>query len=91
MSDNSDTENEERTEMDADDNDEEVEKVEEQMESKIDIQNAVVKKPRKKGILYISSIPRYMNVAIMREMFSKYGTVGRIFLQPDIKKSRSTT
>lgn len=87
MSGNSETENEERSEMDAgDSDDEDVEKVGNQLESKIVIPNAAIKKPRKKGILYISSIPRYMNVAIMREMFSKYGTVGRIFLQPDIKK-----
>lgn len=46
-----------------------------------------VKKIRKKGIIYISSIPKHMNVAICREMMEHFGEVGRIFLQPDSKGS----
>lgn len=43
-----------------------------------------VKKPKKKkkGIIFISSIPKHMNVMIMREMLGQYAKIGRIFLQP---------
>lgn len=41
-----------------------------------------VAKKRKRGIIYISSIPKYMNVTILREMLSQYAKIGRIFLQP---------
>lgn len=44
-------------------------------------------KKRKKGIVYISSIPKHMNVAICREFLEQFGEVGRIFLQPDSKGS----
>lgn len=37
---------------------------------------------KKRGILYFSSIPKYMNVTILREMLSQYAKIGRIFLQP---------
>ena len=47
-------------------------------------------KIRKKGIIYISSIPQHMNVAICREMMEQFGEVGRIFLQPDSKGSKLT-
>lgn len=39
-------------------------------------------KKKKRGIIYISSIPKYMNVTILREMLSEYAKIGRIFLQP---------
>lgn len=39
-------------------------------------------KKKKKGIIYISSIPKHMNVAILRHMLGQYAQVGRIFLQP---------
>lgn len=39
-------------------------------------------KKKKRGILYLSSIPKYMNVTILREMLSQYAKIGRIFLQP---------
>lgn len=39
------------------------------------------KKPPKRGIIYLSTIPPYMNVSKIREFFSEYGTVGRIYLQ----------
>lgn len=45
------------------------------------------KKIRKKGIIYISSIPEHMNVAMCRELMECFGEVGRIFLQPDSKGS----
>lgn len=47
-------------------------------------------KKRKKGIIYISSIPKHMNVAICREFMEAFGEVGRIFLQPDSKGSELT-
>lgn len=39
-------------------------------------------KKKKKGIIYISSIPKHMNVAILRDMLGQYSKIGRIFLQP---------
>lgn len=38
------------------------------------------KKP-KRGIIYLSSIPPYMNVSRIREYFTEFGTVDRIYLQ----------
>ncbi|OAD52252.1 Activator of basal transcription 1 [Eufriesea mexicana] len=38
-------------------------------------------KKRKRGIVYLSSIPKYMNITKIRELFSIYGKVGRIYLQ----------
>jgi len=34
------------------------------------------------GIVYLSSIPKRMNVKHVRQIFSAHGDVGRIFLQP---------
>lgn len=48
-------------------------------------------KTRKKGIIYISQIPKHMNVAICRELMERFGEVGRIFLQPDSKGSKYFT
>lgn len=45
-------------------------------------------KKRKKGIIYLGTIPQHMNVAICREMMQQFGEVGRIFLQPDKKGSK---
>jgi len=35
----------------------------------------------KRGIIYLSTIPKYMNVTMLREIFSAYGEVGRVYLQ----------
>ncbi|XP_013191991.1 uncharacterized protein LOC106136092 [Amyelois transitella] len=43
------------------------------------------KKTRKRGVVYLSTIPPFMNVAKIREIFSEFGDVGRIFLQPSGK------
>ncbi|XP_026493697.1 uncharacterized protein LOC113398952 [Vanessa tameamea] len=43
------------------------------------------KKTRKRGIIYLSTIPPYMNVAKIREIFSQYGDVKRIYLQSSAK------
>lgn len=42
-------------------------------------------KKRKRGIIYLSTIPKHMTVAIAREMFSQYATIGRMFFQPETK------
>lgn len=44
------------------------------------------KKTRKRGIIYLSTIPPYMNVTKIREIFSQFGEVGRIYLQPSGSK-----
>lgn len=38
-------------------------------------------KKKKSGIIYLSSIPKYMNIITVREMFSTYGKIGRVYLQ----------
>ncbi|RZC33577.1 pre-rRNA-processing protein esf2 [Asbolus verrucosus] len=38
-------------------------------------------KAPKRGIIYLSTIPPYMNVTKMREVFSEFGKVGRVYLQ----------
>lgn len=54
---------------------------EEIMEEK-PISDAVTRKKRKCGIVYISTLPPHMNVTKVREIFSAYGDIGRVFLQP---------
>ncbi|XP_075156912.1 uncharacterized protein LOC142230167 [Haematobia irritans] len=41
------------------------------------------KKKRKKGIIYISNIPKHMNVTRIREILGEYGNIGRVYLQPE--------
>lgn len=41
----------------------------------------IKKKKRKRGIVYLSSIPKYMNVALIKNLFGEYGSVGRVYLQ----------
>lgn len=38
-------------------------------------------KKKKHGIIYISSIPKYMTVSILREFLSEHADIGRIYLQ----------
>ncbi len=35
------------------------------------------------GIIYLSRVPPFMQPRKVRHLFSKYGEVGRIFLQPE--------
>uniref|UniRef100_A0A182K5U2 Activator of basal transcription 1 n=1 Tax=Anopheles christyi TaxID=43041 RepID=A0A182K5U2_9DIPT len=42
----------------------------------------VKKKQRKAGVIYISSIPKHMNVTILRSLLEPFGDIGRIYLQP---------
>jgi hypothetical protein len=46
------------------------------------VNDAVTNKRRKCGIVYISTLPPHMNVTKIREIFSLYGDIGRVFLQP---------
>ncbi|XP_076058118.1 uncharacterized protein LOC143035230 [Oratosquilla oratoria] len=46
-------------------------------------------KRRKPGIIYLSSIPINMNVSKIREYFSKYGEIDRVFLQPSKKNKEA--
>ncbi|XP_014485729.1 PREDICTED: activator of basal transcription 1-like [Dinoponera quadriceps] len=41
------------------------------------------KKVKKKGIIYLSTIPKFMNVTKIREIFSEYGKIDRVYLQLD--------
>ncbi|XP_055843056.1 activator of basal transcription 1-like [Episyrphus balteatus] len=41
------------------------------------------KKKRKKGIIYVSNLPKHMNVTRIREILGGYGQIGRVFLQPE--------
>lgn len=36
---------------------------------------------KKSGIIYLSTIPKYMNITKIREIFSTYGKIGRVYLQ----------
>lgn len=42
-------------------------------------------KKKKRGIIYLSTIPKHMTVSIARDMFSQYADVGRMFFQPSTK------
>ncbi|XP_050600631.1 activator of basal transcription 1-like [Bombus affinis] len=57
----------------------EVENIENIEDVKLDNTSKVKKK--KRGIVYLSNIPKYMNITKIRELFSIYGKVGRIYLQ----------
>ena len=48
----------------------------------IPVSDAVTRKKRNCGIVYISTLPPNMNVTKIREIFSSYGDIGRVFLQP---------
>lgn len=48
-------------------------------------------KKKKRGIIYISSIPKFMNVTILRELLSQYAKLGRVFLQPGKLSGESHT
>lgn len=44
---------------------------------------------KKHGIIYLSSIPPGFNVAKTISFFSKFGKIGRVFLQPDLKEKNN--
>lgn len=43
------------------------------------------RKPPEPGVIYLSKIPALMNVKTIRDIFSQYGEIGKIFLQPNGK------
>lgn len=49
--------------------------------AKTDNTESKPKKQPKRGIIYLSSLPPYMNVTKIREVFSEFGTLGRVYLQ----------
>lgn len=58
--------------------------VEDESQTQNEIVETKIKKFAKKdkrGIIYLFTIPKYMNVTLIREMFSVYGKVGRVYLQ----------
>lgn len=47
-------------------------------------------KKKKPGIIYLGTLPPFMNVTKVKDIFSSYGELGRIFLQPaDVKPGKS--
>ncbi len=40
------------------------------------------KKKKTPGVIYLSRIPTKMNVKLIRDYFSRFGTVDRIYLEP---------
>lgn len=50
-------------------------------ETEVTPEPEVVKKKKKRGIVYISSIPKFMTVAILREQLGQYASIGRVYLQ----------
>ncbi|XP_016984726.1 pre-rRNA-processing protein esf2-like [Drosophila rhopaloa] len=50
---------------------------------KVSSSSSVPTKKRKKGIIYISNIPQHMNVTRLREILGEFGTIGRVYLQPE--------
>lgn len=40
-----------------------------------------IHKPSKRGIIYLSTVPPYMNVTTIRENFNQFGKLGRVYLQ----------
>ncbi|KAL0117748.1 hypothetical protein PUN28_008861 [Cardiocondyla obscurior] len=59
-------------------------------ESTTDIEVTKCNKKAKRGIIYLSTIPRYMNIVMIREMLSAYGKLGRVYLQPADNEAQST-
>lgn len=41
------------------------------------------KRTRKSGVVYLSRIPPFMSVHLLRRMMSQFGEVGRIYLTPE--------
>lgn len=46
-------------------------------------------KKKKRGIIYLSTIPKHMTVAIARDIFNQHAAVGRMFFQPETKTTGS--
>ncbi|OXU28080.1 hypothetical protein TSAR_013022 [Trichomalopsis sarcophagae] len=74
---------EERVESEENEKTEEDQNMEESEEENMNRKKMLAKpeKKKKRGIIYLSTIPRYMNVIKIREIFSAYGEIGRVYLQ----------
>ena len=60
---------------------EEEEEEDEEMEKKMKSEEKKKKSPA--GVIYLSRIPTKMNVKLIREYFSSFGDVDRIYLEPE--------
>lgn len=70
------------------DKDTDVEHSEVDAEKQIDdeaLKPVAAAKKKKRGIIYLSTIPKHMTVSIARDMFNQYADVGRMFFQPATK------
>lgn len=74
-------ENEDDNGSDDDDEDDEMDLANFKVNAKTD----KTQKKRKKGIIYISNIPKHMNVTRLREILGECGKIGRVYLQPEKK------
>ena len=54
-------------------------------ESRIKIEDESARTTTVPGVMYISTIPPGVTPLHLKQVFEKYGEVGRIFLQPDGK------
>ncbi|KAL9884940.1 uncharacterized protein ACN427_011578 [Glossina fuscipes fuscipes] len=48
-----------------------------------DLPSSKNRKKRKKGIIYVSNLPKHMNVTRIKEILGAYGKIGRVYLQPE--------
>ncbi|XP_054712813.1 uncharacterized protein LOC129222340 [Uloborus diversus] len=55
-------------------------------ETEFDPLEKLTKKVKKPGVIYLNFIPRYMTVKKVREYFSEFGEVRRLFLKPEKSK-----
>lgn len=55
--------------------------IESMVEAEVIKEPEIPKKKKKRGIVYISTIPKYMTVAILREYLERYASIGRVYLQ----------
>ena len=51
-------------------------------DTKSDAKNQEKKKKKTPGVIYLSKIPTKMNVKLIRDYFSRFGDVDRIYLEP---------
>uniref|UniRef100_A0A182VY07 Activator of basal transcription 1 n=1 Tax=Anopheles minimus TaxID=112268 RepID=A0A182VY07_9DIPT len=89
--DNEDDENEECSEQDDNDNEDDGtgERTPSTKQSKLRLVTPLPKKKeRKAGVIYICSIPKHMNVTVLRTMLEQFGEIGRIYLKPALKDGK---
>lgn len=78
----------EENEMEVDSEEQQVEEDDQSVEDAEEVeagasdQEETTDKKKKKGVIYLSSIAKFMNVTILRQMLSEYAEIDRIYLQP---------